>query len=150
MKAYQSGDESPHSTGLEWRVHLAAREPAKGAVAAGLCFLAGGVALAAFGSLGTALAAAVVLMAAVGEFVFPVTYRLSAKGAEARNTFYWRRIEWGEVRRVYLGPDAVKLSPLAHGGPREAFRGVVLRCEENREAVLEAIERYRDAAAPAS
>lgn len=141
----EPGADAPET--LEWRVHLAARQPGRAVLAVALAVVVGAWALYLFGSPGTAVAATGLLIGAIGEFLFPVTYRLTPEGAEARNPFYWRKIAWGEVRRVYSGPEAVKLSPLPYGGPREAFRGVVLRCEENREAVLAAVERYRDAAA---
>jgi hypothetical protein len=94
-----------------------------------------------------ALVAAALLALALGDFLFPVRYRLSAAGAEARGVGHWRRIAWEEVKRVYVGEEEVKLSPLAHGGPREPFRGVLLRCQGNREAVLAAVRQFRDAAA---
>jgi hypothetical protein len=100
-----------------------------------------------FGSFLPAVAATGLLLAAVGEFLFPIRYRLSPQGAEARNLVAWRRIAWADVKRIGLAEDAIKLSPLTHGGPREAFRGVLLRCEGNREAVLAAIREFRDVAA---
>jgi hypothetical protein len=83
----------------------------------------------------------------VAEFLLPTRYRLAPTAAEARNLFFWRRIEWREVKRVYLAQEEIKLSPLLRPGRQEAFRGVLLRCEANQERVLEAIRKFRDAAA---
>jgi hypothetical protein len=127
---------------LTWRVHLARRQPGRAAAAIAAALAAGAWAYVLFGSPLPALAAAGLLVASVGEFLFPIVYRLTPEGAEARNLFAWRKIAWREVRRVYTGEDAIKLSPLAHGGPREAFRGVLLRCEENRDAILAAVNAY--------
>jgi hypothetical protein len=112
---------------------------------AAFILLAGGAALLLFHSLLSALLAAGLLLAATSEFILPVTYRLTPQGAEARSFFTWRKIEWSEVKRVYSGRDEVKLSPLKHGGPREAFRGVLLRCEGNQGTVQAAVEGYCDA-----
>lgn len=90
--------------------------------------------------------AAGLLTAAVSEFLFPVRYRLTSEYAEARGPLHWRRIAWGEVKRVYVGKEEIKLSPLKHGGPREAFRGVVLRVAGDPEPVLAAVRSFREAA----
>jgi hypothetical protein len=146
MSERLAADRSPAARGagpLTWRVHLARRQPGRavGAVAAALA--AGAWAYLLFGSLLAALATTGLLVAAVGEFLFPIRYRIGPEGAEARNLFAWRRIAWRDVRRVYWGGETIKLSPLPHGGPREAFRGVLLRCEEiSRDTVVAAVTTY--------
>ena len=137
----QSGSDT-----IEWRVHLARERPAHAAAVGTAIVLTATSAHWLLGSPGFALAAAGLLLAATGEFLFPTTYRLTPEGAEARNPFGWRRIAWKEVKRIYTGNEEIKLSPLAHGGPRESFRGVLLRCGENRETVRNAVRRFHDAA----
>ena len=131
---------------LEWTVHLARRRPRQAAATAILVLAVSVWAFFLFHSLVPAAATAFLLTGAVGEFLFPIRFRLSPEGAEARGLVSWRRIAWTEVKRVYAGKEEIKLSPLEHGGRREAFRGVLLRCDENRDAVLAAVERFRDAA----
>ena len=137
---------------LEWRVHLARRQPGRAVVACGVALGASAWAFYLFQSAVPAVITLALLIAAMGEFLFPIAYRLSLSGAEARGPFGWRRMAWGEVMRVYVGNDEIKLSPLKHGGPREAFRGVLLRCEAgtaaDQETVLAAVRRFRDAATP--
>lgn len=140
-------EPKPPPIPLQWRVHLARREPARALFVITLILVAGFAALLLFRSVLSALLTAGLLLAATGEFLLPVTYRLTPEGAEARSLFTWRKIAWSDVKRVYIGRGEVKLSPLAHGGPREAFRGVVLRCGEHRSAVHAAVEGYRHAAA---
>jgi hypothetical protein len=135
---------------LEWRVHLARRQPARAVAAAGIALAAGIWAFALFHSFSLAIAAAGLLVAAVGEFLFPISYRLTPEAAEARNLVCWRRLAWADVRRIDLGDEGIKLSPLRCGGRGEAFRGVLLRCDANRELVLAAVQRFRDAATPGS
>jgi hypothetical protein len=132
---------------LEWQVCLARRQPARAATVVGVALATAAWAFVLFHSLLPAVTAAGLLVAAVGEFLFPISYRLTPQGAEARNPFCWRRMSWVDVKQVYVEGEAVKLSPLASGGGQEAFRGVLLRCEANRETVLAAVQRYRDAAA---
>lgn len=131
----------------EWRVFLARRQPGRAAAAVALCLGAAAWAWYYFGSPLPALATLFLLLAAVGEFLFPVRYRLDEAGAEAKSPFYWRRILWKEVKQVYSGEEEIKLSPLRHPSPREAFRGVLLRCPDNRDEVLATVRKLRDAAA---
>ncbi len=136
-----TGSSAAQDALLEWRVHLAAREPRRAALL---------IAVVASASMGSAFlfrhplpgaAALLLLLGATGEYLFPITYRLTTVGAEMRNLFAWRRIAWADVRRIYRSGDEVKLSPLRHGGRREAFRGVHLRCEGRQERVLEVVRR---------
>lgn len=138
---------APALAPLQWRVHLARRAPLRALVVIAFILVAGFAALLLFHSVLSAGLAVGLLLAATGEFLLPVNYRLTAEGAEARGLLTWRKMEWDDVKRVYTGPGVVKLSPLAHGGPREAFRGVLLRCEGNQSAVYAAVESYRHAAA---
>ena len=131
---------------VEWEVWLARRQPVRALVVLGVILLAAAGALLLFRTALAPVATVMVLAGAVAEFLLPTRYRLAATGAEARNLLFWRRIEWREVKRVYSGKEEIKLSPLPNGGPREAFRGVVLRCERNRELVLETIRKFRDGA----
>jgi hypothetical protein len=126
---------------------LARRQPARAAGTIGVAVLAGGFAFVQVGGLLPAIAATALLIGATGEFLFPVAYRLTPEGAEARNLFAWRRIAWKDVKRVAVGEEEILLSPLARAGRRDAFRGVLLRCEGNRDAALAAVRRFRDAAA---
>ncbi len=112
---------------LAWSVHLARDRP-KWVV--GLVVLMAGCAALCFYLFGSLLYAAftvVALLGATAEFLFPAHYRLTREAAEMRNLHNWRRIAWAEVRKVYLLDEGIKLSPLPHAGPREAFRGLMLR-----------------------
>jgi hypothetical protein len=124
---------------LEWRVHLAAREPGRAALVWLIVAAAGCWAVFLFQHLVPGLITVLLLTGAAGEYLLPVTYRLTTVAAEARNPLMWRRMAWSDVRRIYATGDTVKLSPLKYGGRREAFRGVLLRCADNQPAVLEAI-----------
>ena len=49
------------------------------------------------------------------------------------------------MRRVYLRPDGIKLSPLTTRGWAESYRGVLLR-EADRGALLARVQAWLDAA----
>jgi hypothetical protein len=131
---------------MEWTVHLGRRHPGRAVAVAAVVLLASLLAQVVFRSpLGFWMTAAL-LLGATAEFLFPVRYRLTPTFAEARGVLFWRRIEWKEVKRLLVGNREIKLSPLKHPSPREAFRGVVLRCEEDQDGLLAAVRRFREAA----
>src|SRR5688572_13193033 len=98
-------DERAAPASLEWRVWLARRQPGRAAAVIGIVALVVAAGLSLFRSPLMALAGAALLMGAVGEFLFPTRYRLTAAGAEVRNLVFWRRLAWTEVKRVYAGED---------------------------------------------
>jgi len=86
----------------------------------------------------------VVLVAALSELFFPIHYRLTPTGAYRRNFLSATQIEWRHVRKCYLAPDGIKLSPLRRQTRLEAFRGVFLRFGNgNSEEVMAAVKRLR-------
>lgn len=137
---------SPEPT--RWTLHLAARRPAR-AVALGAILLLGLFAVAALtprewggsGMLLVMVISAVVLISAVAEFLFPVTYTLDADGVHARWVGNRRSLSWQHVRRVYLRPDGIQLSPLTTRGWVESYRGILLRTTE-RDTVLQELRAW--------
>ena len=129
-----------------WSVHLARHAPARTAALWAVSCFFGGWSAFVFAHPVAFIMTAGLLVASTSEFLFPVRYRLTADFAEARGPLFWRRIAWSEVKRVYVGKGEVKLSPLKHGGPREAFRGVVLRLDTDPKALLPTIKRLRESA----
>jgi len=93
-----------------WRVHLAARQPAKAAAA--VLFIAATVALAYLGFRNWVfcVAAALMLVGSIGDFLFPVSYRLDGEGAHAHWLSGAVSLKWSRVRRCYQDPEGVKLS----------------------------------------
>lgn len=89
------------------------------------------------------LSAVGVLVAATGDYFFPVTFTLTREKATSRCLFARQELEWKKVKRVLLAQDGVKLSPLGFTSRLEAFRGVFLRFNNNQDEVLQAIEQLR-------
>ena len=86
------------SSDLEWQVWPARRRPARAAGVVAIIAVAAAGALLLFHHVVAAAATVLLLCGAIAEFLLPTRYRLAASGAEARNLFFWRRIEWKEVR----------------------------------------------------
>ena len=132
---------------LTWTVHLLRGQTSR-LPRIGLCVLLvllGG--LFVFHNVLLALAPAAALLLSLAEFLFPVRYTLSCRGAQARQGPVVCEIAWRDVAHAYLAPDGVKLSPLAHPNSRlEPLRGVFLRFAANDEAVMDAVRRLREEA----
>jgi hypothetical protein len=90
-----------------------------------------------------ALGVAFVLLNAVGEFLFPIRYRLSPEGAEMRCGLQRRVIAWSAIRHAYRMSDGIHLSPLARPGRRDRFRGLFLHFAGNEPEVLAFIRLAR-------
>lgn len=133
---------------IEWRVWLVAARPGTGALLVTFVAAVGTAAAWSAGSWPLGAATIALLTAATGEFLFPVRYRITPEYAEAWNPVHWRRIAWREVRTVWIGQSEVRLSPLAHRGPRDAFRGVLLRTGDRwtLDELRAVVARYRGAA----
>lgn len=130
---------------LQWTIHLARRRPGR-ALAALVIVAAGAVAAAvAFQGLWAGILAAVLLVGAIGDFLFPVRYTLNAEGAQARGLVMRRRIAWRQVRRVARDRLGVKISPLPRPSRLEAYRGIYLWFENNADEVMEFIARHTEA-----
>jgi hypothetical protein len=131
---------------LEWRIHLAAQKPLRAALIVSTLSLA-----LIFGLLFVKIPLLVLitcfaLFSSVAEFLLPIHYRLTTHGAYSRSLFNLSFIEWKRVKKVYMGTDGIKLSPLARRTRLENFRGVKLRVtENNRDQVLQEIQKWRDA-----
>lgn len=129
---------------LSWTVHLARSNPIK-TLASVLVMSA--TATAAYYAIGPAgiIAAAFIMLSALADFLFPVTYILNSEGAEARMLFKKSVINWSNVKRCYLDDSGVKLSPLNTATRLEAFRGVYLRFHNNKEQVIQTVKSLREA-----
>jgi len=87
------------------------------------------------------------LLLSLSEFLFPVRYTLTRRGAWARHGLMTLEIAWADVRHAYLAPDGIKLSPIVKPNARlEPLRGVFLRFAGNEEAVIAAVRRLREEA----
>lgn len=135
---------------LEWRTHLALRQPRKALLTAAAILLGSLIVLISSRNPLLAGVCVLVLLAALAEFLFPLHYRLTEGGAQMRNFLSVRYLPWERVRRCYRGARGIKLSPLARPDWREAFRGLTLWVEgeqqEQAVAVIRALRPLRELA----
>ena len=119
---------------LTWRIHRLRDEPQK----IGLVALGYGIALAfwrlAFPyPLGLFLPV-VALTGAMAEYLFPVDYKLTNKGAYCScGPAIKLEIAWDAVRRATVGKDGVYLSTLKIPSRLDSFRGIRLRFSQGSE-----------------
>ena len=88
------------------------------------------------------------LTVALNDFLFPMQFRLTDKGAHVDGGLTHLFIAWADVRRATTGKDGVYLSPFAKSTRLEAFRGVRLRFAGNAEVVLSVVRQLRSEAHP--
>lgn len=132
---------------LQWTIHLARRRPVRTAVALGFILAAAVCAGWAFRSPLFGLLAALLLTAAIADYLLPVRYRLGEDGLEARGFLHRRRMTWSQVRRVTRDHLGVKLSPLPRPSRLEAYRGIYLWFAGNEDRVMATIAHHRAAEA---
>jgi hypothetical protein len=141
------------TTILAWRVHRLRGEPqhlplviAAYAVALGLWRLLFPHPLALFVPL-------VSLTSALAEYLFPISYRLTDRGAHVSNGPFVRLfLAWPDVKRATAGKDGVCLSPLARpNSPLAPFRGLRLRFTDEAQAdeVTQTVRALRQGKPPA-
>ncbi len=127
---------------LSWTVHLATQDPFKLACSLAVMAFVCAAAYWAVGPLGP-VAAALVMLGSLADFLFPVRYEITPTRAACRMLFKRAEMRWENVRRCYLDQNGVKLSPLDRGSRLEAFRGIYIRFNGNREQVIAAVESLR-------
>ncbi len=89
------------------------------------------------------------LTGALAEFLFPVTFRLTTKGAHKKCWTTQLFIAWADVKRAGQGKDGVFLSPLSRPSRLDDFRGVRLRFGgENADEICQTVRDLWHRAAP--
>jgi hypothetical protein len=76
----------------------------------------------------------VALTGALSDYLFPISYRLTTRGAYADCGASRLFLAWTDVKRATTGADGVFLSPLARASRLDAWRGVRLRFSSGNDA----------------
>ncbi len=82
-----------------------------------------------------------ILIGSLGDYLFPVRFRLTGRGADCRNLILKKHISWEQVKNCYISEEGIKLSPLGRKSRLDNFRGFVLLFNNNREEVIEHVKR---------
>jgi hypothetical protein len=131
---------------LAWKVHLLRDDPMKVLLITPFALVSLLICFVIFHSL---LFSAVVLFlfaSALAEYLFPVRYEITERGASARTLLGRTEIAWDRVKKFYLDDRGIKLSPLLTPGRLEAYRGVYLRFGDREDEVVRVVRRMRDVA----
>ena len=129
---------------LRWTVHMAKKEPKKAAVVIAVAMVGGLFGIALIGSVWMFPLGALVILLGTADFLLPVHFELSEKGASRRCGISVSTIPWERVKRVVEGEDGVKVSPLAKSSRLAPFRGVFLLSDGNKQEILSSIEYWRE------
>lgn len=127
---------------MNWTVHLARENPRKTALALGLVAAVAFIGFVVVGPF-PALAASVITVLSLCEFLFPVSYEVGPNGARVRTLLRSTKVSWGDIHTCYLDDTGIKLSPFDRQSRLEAFRGLYLRFGGNRDEVIQAVRMLR-------
>lgn len=127
-----------------WKIHRLREEPGRAPVVAGAYAVAAGLGWMIFVHPLPVILLLLALTGAVAEYIFPITYRLTNRGAHSGCGLSQLFISWDDVRRATHGKDGIHLSPFSGPHPLDSFRGVRLRYgTEDAESVLETVRQLR-------
>ncbi|HET6452986.1 MAG TPA: hypothetical protein VFI02_01155 [Armatimonadota bacterium] len=130
---------------LAWKVHLVRENPAKVLLIAPVLVISLLVCYIFTHSLVFMAVTFALLASSLADYLFPVRYEINERGASSRTLLRRTFVEWDRVRKYYLDDHGIKLSTLPRPGRLEAYRGLYLRFGGNRDEVIEAVRRMRDA-----
>ena len=125
---------------VRWRSHPVVDDyPRSLLLVAAVITLCVGVWVSFDSALYAAIAAAF-LAGSLARYFVPTDYALDADGASVRFLGHLRRVAWGDVRRFFVAPEGVQLSPFGKPSRLESFRGTLLRFAGNRDEVVRFVE----------
>jgi hypothetical protein len=137
-----TGDNSAEA--LKWSVRPYLKAPGKrwvilAAAFVAMCFGTFIYGQPLLGALGFAI-----ILGSTMDFWLGTSYKVDANGATSRTGLSVSSIAWEDVKRIVVGENEVKVSPLLDGSSRlDAFRGVILKLnEDNRVQVIEAVRKF--------
>ncbi len=135
-----------NETLLVWRVHLLRRDPGRLPLLLAALLLAAVWVGLLFGTLLPVVAALLLLLGATGEYLFPITYRLTREGVYADSLTGRLALTWKDARRCFADRHGLIVTPLPVASRLDAFRGILLRFAPegepgDRASVLEAVAR---------
>jgi hypothetical protein len=129
---------------VAWSVRPYEQAPHKRWVVLVAALLAMGAGIFVFGELLLGILGFVIILGSTMDFWLGTSYKVSPSGASSRTGLSFSSISWEEAKRVVIGRQEIKVSPLEDGNSRlDAFRGVILKLTEaNREQVEDAVRKF--------
>jgi hypothetical protein len=132
----------PLSEALSWRCHPARRRPVRAALVAGLHVVVGILLAQYTGSVSFAALLTLVLFLSLSAFFFPTSYRLTDQGVRVKTLVTTFERPWSTYRSYWPDRNGVLLSPFPGRSRLENFRGLFVRFDDNREAVVTFVKRF--------
>ena len=125
---------------LCWRSHPLVDDTPRSVLLVGLLTGASVAAGVAFGGVGYAVIAAVVLCGSMGRYLLPTRFELDGSGAASSFLGHRRVMPWEAVQRVSVHREGVHLSPFDRPSRLDSFRGTFLRFAGNADEVVSFVE----------
>lgn len=145
------GADTSHASGasasqevLVWRVHLAAQHGRRTLWVVLMVALAGALGYAVFEHPLGAILPVGLLFAALFEFWWPITYRLTCEGVVRTHGLGSSFLAWKDVKHCQAETDVVWLSVQNVPSRRGPFRGMALRLPKgaaDRDRILAALRK---------
>ena len=76
------------------------------------------------------------LGASLSRYLLPTRYALDREGIKVSHAGMIRKMAWNRIRRISASREGLFLSPFAGPSRLDAFRGLFLSCQENRDEVM--------------
>ncbi len=83
----------------------------------------------------------IVMLVSLSSFFFPVTFTLDQESVTVESAFTTKRRKWEEFKSFWVDNHGVLLSPFEKRSRLESFRGLYIRFADNRDEVVEFIQR---------
>jgi hypothetical protein len=130
---------------LAWKVHLLKEDPKKALLVFPAVLVSLAICYIFFRNPIPMIAVLFLFFSSFSDYFFPIMYSVDEKGASVKTALWKNFLEWEKVKKYYLDETGIKLSTLGYPSRLEAFRGIYLRFGGNKEEVIEAVRRLRDA-----
>jgi hypothetical protein len=130
----------------EWSVHRSRQEPRKLSILIILLIVANVLLFFIFRKIYMTypffvILGNIILIGSISDFLFPIRFRLTIKGAESKNFLLKKQIAWEDVKNCYVAVEGIKLSPLTRLSRLENFRGLMLLFNNNKNEITEHVKR---------
>ena len=127
---------------LIWTVHLAKLYPLRSVLVI-LSIAITALAGIFFIGIIPGLIASFALIAALADFLAPVTYTITSEYAEVKQLTGTKRIPWTLVAFCASSQDALKVSTVSEDSKLSPFRSITFHYNSNRDEVVEIVEKIR-------
>ncbi|MCS7192200.1 MAG: hypothetical protein NZ937_04360 [Armatimonadetes bacterium] len=124
---------------MEWTIHLVRKRPLKGVVTIAIIafvLAVGWIWVHPF----VAFLMALFLLNIVGEFLFPVRYKVMKEGVEVSSFLHERKVRWEQIRRLEVFNDSLLLSPYPKPSQLDNLRGLWLHWDGEPEGFRRLIQ----------